>query len=111
MIDEGFAERLKILAKELGLKQHNIYKDMGTSSARVSNVYNSVNNPSYEFLQSFLSAYRNVNANWLLTGEGEMLLYDNIAREPDERKWSTPDLRKRIDRVEAFLKNKFEDFE
>ena len=111
MVEEGFVERLKILAKKLGLKKHNIYKDMGTSSARVSNVFNSVNNPSYEFLQSFLSAYPNVNANWLLTGEGEMLLYHNEVREPDERKWSTPDLRKRIDRVEAFLKNKFKDFE
>ena len=111
MVDEGFAERLKILARKLGLKQHNIYKDMGTSSARVSNVFNSVNNPSYEFLQSFLSAYPNVNANWLLTGEGELLLYENEAREPDERKWSTPDLRKRVDRIEAFLKNKFKDFE
>ena len=111
MVDEGFAERLKILAKRLGLKQHNIYKDMGTSSARVSNVFNSVNNPSYEFLQIFLSAYPNVNANWLLTGEGEMLLYNNEVREPDERKWSNPDLRKRIERVEAFLKNKFKDFE
>ena len=99
MVDEGFAERLKILAKRLGLKQHNIYKDMGTSSARVSNVFNSVNNPSYEFLQRFLSAYPNVNANWLLTGEGEMLLNNNEVREPDERKWSTPDLRNRIGRV------------
>ena len=44
-------------------------------------------------------------------GEGEMLLSDNEGREPDESKWSTPDLRKRIDRVEAFLKKKFEDFE
>ena len=111
MVDEGFAERLKILAKRLGLKQHNIYKDMGTSSARVSNVFNSVNNPSYEFLQSFLSAYPNVNANWLLTGEGEMLLNNNEVREPDERKWSTPDLRNRIVRVEDFLKGKFKDFE
>lgn len=111
MVDEGFAERLKTLAKKLGLKQHNIYKDMGTSSARVSNVFNSVNNPSYEFLQSFLSAYPNVNANWLLTGEGEMLFDSNVVREPDERKWSTPDFRKRIDYIEAFLKKKFEDFE
>lgn len=109
MVDEGFAERLKILAKRLGLKQHNIYKDMGTSSARVSNVFNSVNNPSYEFLQSFLSAYPNVNANWLLTGEGEMLLNNSEVREPDERK--TPDLRRRIERLEDFLKGKFKDFE
>jgi len=111
MVDESFAERLKILAKRLGLKQHNIYKDMGTSSARVSNVFNSANNPSYEFLQSFLSAYPNVNANWLLMGKGEMLFNDNEVREPDERKWPTPDLRKRIERVEDFLKGKFEDFE
>jgi len=40
-----------------------------------------------------------------------MLLNNNELREPDERKWSTPDLRNRIDRVEAFLKGKFKDFE
>lgn len=56
-------------------------------------------------------AYPNVNANWLLTGEGEMLFNENEVREPDERKWSTPDLRKRIERVKDFLKGKFKDFE
>lgn len=111
MEDKGFAERLKLLAKKLGLKQHNIYKDMGTSSARVSNVFNAVNNPSYEFLQSFLSAYPNVNANWLLTGKGEMLLDENLVKEPDERKWNSLDMRQRLERVEGFLKGKFEDFE
>ena len=50
-------------------------------------------------------------ANWLLTGAGEMLFNENEVRESDERKWSTPDLRKRIERVEDFLKGKFEDFE
>jgi len=40
-----------------------------------------------------------------------MLLNNNEAREPDERKWSIPDLRKRIERVEDFLKGKFNDFE
>ena len=53
-------------------------------------------------------AYPNVNAN---TGEGEMLFNENEVREPDERKWSTADLRKRIERVEDFLKGKFKDFE
>lgn len=57
------------------------------------------------------SAYPNVNANWLLTGEGEMLLNNNEVGEPDERKQYTPDRRKRIERVEAFLKGKFKDFE
>ncbi|AEE48918.1 transcriptional regulator [Haliscomenobacter hydrossis] len=111
MVDKGFAARLKILADALDLKQHNIYKDMKTSSARVSNVFNSVNNPSYEFLQSFLTAYPNVNINWLLTGEGEMLLNDNnVVREPDERKWNSADLRKRVDHIEAFLREKFKGF-
>jgi transcriptional regulator with XRE-family HTH domain len=111
MIDESFAERLKVVAQALGLKQHNIYKDMGTSSARVSNVFNGVNNPSYDFLQNFLSAYPNVNANWLLKGEGEMFLDNSIVREPDVQKWSSTDLRKRIDRMEAYMKKKFDDFE
>ena len=111
MVDKGFAARLKILADTLDLKQHNIYKDMRTSSARVSNVFNSVNNPSYEFLQSFLNAYPNVNVNWLLTGEGKMLLDDNnVVREPDERIWNSADLRKRVDRIEGFLRDKFKDF-
>jgi hypothetical protein len=44
-------------------------------------------------------------------GKGEMLFNDNEVREPDGRNWSTPDLRKRIERVEDFLKGKFKDFE
>jgi hypothetical protein len=34
-------------------------------------------------------AYPNVNANWLLTGEGEMLFNENEVQELDGRRWST----------------------
>jgi hypothetical protein len=56
-------------------------------------------------------AYPNVNANWLLKGEGEMFLDNSVVREPDMQKWSSTDLRKRIDRLEAYLKKRFDDFE
>jgi transcriptional regulator with XRE-family HTH domain len=111
MVDENFATRLKLLADKLGLKQHNVYKDLGTSSARVSNVFNSVNNPSYEFLQSFLNAYPGVNANWLLTGEGEMFLNDPNETDSSAQKVPATDLRKRVEKIEGFLKKKFVDFE
>jgi len=43
-----------------------------TNTTTVGNIVNGKNNPSAEILRNIVMAYPNINANWLLTGEGPM---------------------------------------
>lgn len=43
-----------------------------TNTTTVGNIVNGKNNPSAEILRNMVMAYPNINANWLLTGDGPM---------------------------------------
>lgn len=54
MVDEGFAERLKILAKRLDLKQHNIYKDWAPARLASAMYLTRRTTPATNFCKAFL---------------------------------------------------------
>lgn len=65
-------ERIAELIYELRLSQNAFAKEIGTSSARISNICKKRNKPDSEFLQKVAKSYRNVSMDWLLLGEGQM---------------------------------------
>jgi len=65
-----------------GLKSSQLADNIGVNRATISHILSGRNKPSIDFLQKLLSAYPNLNANWLITGIG----YMNTKKETKEVK-------------------------
>lgn len=65
-----------------------------SSSEKINRLKKEGNNPSYDILLDISNKFENINMNWLLTGNGEMLKNSNeveinsTAKEP-EAKYTT----------------------
>ena len=64
--------RLKNWMETEGLKSSQLADNIGVNRATISHILSGRNKPSIDFLQKLLSAYSNLNANWLITGIGYM---------------------------------------
>ena len=64
--------RLKNWMESEGLKSSQLADNIGVNRATISHILSGRNKPSIDFLQKLLSAYPNINANWLITGIGYM---------------------------------------
>ena len=65
-------ERLKNWMESEGLKPSALADTIGVNRATISHILSGRNKPSIDFLEKLLSAYPNINANWLITGIGYM---------------------------------------
>ena len=85
--------RLKNWMESEGLKPSQLADNIGVNRATISHILSGRNKPSIDFLQKLLSAYPNLNANWLITGIG----YMNTKKDAKEVKPS-----KKIGKVVVF---------
>lgn len=76
-------DRIKEFMLEMGLNQNQFSLRLNTSSSRISNIINKRNRPDSDILAKICHVFTNVNARWLLTGEGDMI-YDSsqMLKEP-----------------------------
>lgn len=73
-------KRLKMLRKSLNLNQEDFAKQIGMSSVSfISEIETGKKSFGSDFLYSLKSKMPMVNLNWLLSGEGEMLLSESEA--------------------------------
>lgn len=72
-------DRIELLISKLGYNPHSFTKTLGIKST--STIPNFLRDhsrkPSYEILNRIISRFPTVNANWLLTGDGDMILRDS----------------------------------
>jgi len=73
MVATGFHKRFKIMRTYLGLSQTSIAELFQVSQKTVSNWERGRNEPFLHVLARFHNNYA-ININWLVTGDGEMLL-------------------------------------
>jgi transcriptional regulator with XRE-family HTH domain len=68
-------QRIELLIKTLEKgKQSAFAKKIDVTPSVVNNIIGGrMNEPSFKVLQKITDAYANVNINWLISGEGEML--------------------------------------
>ena len=78
-----------------GLKSSEFADNIGVNRATISHILSGRNRPSIDFLQKLLSAYPNLNSNWLITGIG----YMNDKLDPKS------DLTKNISKVVVFYED------
>ena len=68
----SFSERIKKLRKYLGLSQKEFGGEIGVGTSHVSQWERGLSMPSSKALMGM--AHLGVNINWLLTGDGEMMM-------------------------------------
>lgn len=70
----NLSERLKMFIETKGISQYRLAKESNLGQATVSYIFLKNQPVKSDTLEKILSAYPELNANWLLTGRGEMLL-------------------------------------
>ncbi len=74
------AQRIKELIEHLALNNKDFAESIGVTPAIISHVLSGRNNPSLNLIQQITNVYTNVNLNYLLNGEGD-LMSDSIDHE------------------------------
>jgi len=111
----SIGERLKKARQSLGLKQTEIAKVLGFKSNFLSRIESGTKNPPKELIELFSLRYK-INANWILTGEGDMVIENtdtinttpivkemkNLINEVTSPKFS--DIESRLTKIENLLK-------
>lgn len=67
-------ERIKEVQEHYNLKQKQFALELGVAEATLSSVKTGRTAPSNNLIQAIHNAYPAININWLMFGEGEMLL-------------------------------------
>lgn len=75
--------RIEIIANYYNVSAYELSKKLDTSTTRISHILNDRNKPNYELLKSICEYFPDVDARWLLTGEGEMFTY-NLSKRFEE---------------------------
>ncbi|MFV0366260.1 MAG: helix-turn-helix domain-containing protein [Mangrovibacterium sp.] len=65
--------RIRLILSYKGISATEFANAIGVQPSNVSHVLNGRNNPSQPFLEKILVFYPEINARWLLLGEGSML--------------------------------------
>jgi hypothetical protein len=82
MSESTVAERIKLVVETVANKTSEFLKATGLSHQNIHDLTSGRSaGPSYPTTTKILSAYPQINANWLLTGEGEMLISDAQAQK------------------------------
>lgn len=66
-------DRIKKLMDYMGITASELADSIGVQRSNVTHVLKGRNKPSFQFIEKLLQIYPNVNAKWLLLGNGSML--------------------------------------
>jgi phage repressor protein C with HTH and peptisase S24 domain len=72
-----FSNRFELFIKNQGITPYKLAQIIDASEATISNYRNGKSKPTLDFLSKLLNKYKELNLNWLVNGEGEMLILDN----------------------------------
>ena len=77
--------RLKYWMESEVLKSSELADIIGVNRATISHILSGRNKPSIDFLQKLLSNYPELNANWLISGVGDMKENQKQNEEKDSK--------------------------
>ncbi len=80
-------ERLIKIMQHYGKSATRFSEEIGVQRSSISHIISGRNQPSYEFIIKILNKYHELNAEWLLKGEGQM-----IKESINKKEENTPDL-------------------
>lgn len=65
-------KRLETFLNKSGITKAQFADSINVARANISHILAGRNKPGYDFIVNTMTAYPNLNIEWLLTGEGEM---------------------------------------
>jgi transcriptional regulator with XRE-family HTH domain len=74
-------ERIKRFMDYKGLSPSELADGINVQRSNITHVLHGRNNPGFQFITKMLEAFPDINAKWLLTGEGEMIIKEEITNE------------------------------
>ena len=74
-------ERIRQIMDHYGLSQQNFAAQLGVAPATISSIFTGRTNPTNKHVQAIHKAFPEIDTNWLMFGEGEMLLSLDGKRE------------------------------
>lgn len=81
-------EQLHKLMEAEGLSPARFADEIGVQRSSISHILSGRNKPSYDFLMKILERFKGINAEWLLTGKGNMIksleMHDENAKRTAE---------------------------
>lgn len=90
-------ERILQFLKTKQISSTQFADTIGVQRSSVSHILSGRNNPSFDFIRKILSNYAEIDAEWLLLGEGEMYksgvadeLFDKGPVEPGQKEAKEP---------------------
>ncbi|SHE38088.1 hypothetical protein SAMN05444274_101220 [Mariniphaga anaerophila] len=75
-------ERIQKFIDYKGISPGELSEILEVQRSNISHILNGRNKPGAVFIEKFLLAFPSVNARWLFTGEGSMLIGEDSASEP-----------------------------
>jgi len=76
-------DRIKMIMERAGLSQREFASKLEISEASLSNVFRGATNPTSNHVAAIHRAFPDVSTDWLMFGEGEMLVGAAWAGEPE----------------------------
>ena len=77
-------DRISKILREEGMTATKFAEEIGVQASSISHIISGRNNPSTDFVIKLLERFRGINAEWLLTGKGEMYKSTITGVKPDE---------------------------
>jgi transcriptional regulator with XRE-family HTH domain len=91
-MEKDVTNRITAIMKQYGIDSAaDLGREIGINRTTVSHVLTRRNNASADFLQAIILKWSDINARWLMTGEGEMLDSKNEHTPPSVRPTSLRD--------------------
>lgn len=72
-------DRIKQFIDYKGISPGDLASAMDVQRSNISHILNGRNKPGAAFIEKILIVYPDLNARWLLTGNGEMIIKENNA--------------------------------
>lgn len=72
-MEDSVNQRIKSVIEYYSLTQKKFAESIGVAQTTVSSFFKRGSKPSYDILESIKNAFPEISADWLLSGEGEML--------------------------------------
>lgn len=85
-------ERLQFWLKSQRISQTELAKNIGVTPAAINNIIHGRSNPTALLLKQLHQAYPNLNQDWLLNGQGQMLREGAASGFPVSDSALTPDV-------------------
>lgn len=74
-------DRIEKIISEEGITSSKFADEIGTQRSSISHILSGRNKPGLEIIKNILNRYRNINAEWLINGRGNM--YKDSGNKPE----------------------------